>query len=59
VTFLRWILAVLLVLVIGCGEEQPTDGDEQTTTADTVTTDSLNYVAFGDSLATGYGANYG
>lgn len=58
-TYLRWILAALLVLVVGCGEEQTTDGEEQTTTADTVTTDSLNYVAFGDSLATGYGANYG
>ncbi len=58
-TYLRWILAALLVLVIGCAEEQPTDEEEQTTTADTVATDSLNYVAFGDSLATGYGANYG
>ncbi len=59
VNYLRWILAALLVLVVGCGGEQPTDGEEQTTAADTVTTDSLNYVAFGDSLATGYGANYG
>ena len=57
--YLRWILAALLVLTVGCGEEQSTDGEEQTTTADAVTTDSLNYVAFGDSLATGYGATQG
>jgi lysophospholipase L1-like esterase len=52
-------LAALLVLTVGCGEEQSTDGEEQTTTADIVTTDSLDYVAFGDSLATGYGATQG
>lgn len=57
--YLRWILAALLVLTVGCGEEQSTDGEEQTTTADAVTTDSLDYVAFGDSLATGYGATQG
>ena len=59
VSYLRWILATLLVLAIGCGEEQPNDGEEQTTTANIFTTDSLDYVAFGDSLATGYGATYG
>jgi lysophospholipase L1-like esterase len=59
VSYLRWILAALLVLVAGCGGEQSTEGEKQTTTANTVTTDSLNYVAFGDSLATGYGATYG
>jgi lysophospholipase L1-like esterase len=52
-------LAALLVLVVGCSSPQPTEGEEQTTTADTVPTDSLNYVAFGDSLATGYGATQG
>jgi lysophospholipase L1-like esterase len=60
----RWILAALLVLVVGCGqeqstaeEEQSTAEEEQTTTAATATTGSLDYVAFGDSLATGYGYN--
>jgi lysophospholipase L1-like esterase len=58
-SYLRWILATLLVLAIGCGEEQPNYGEEQTTTANIFTTDSLDYVAFGDSLATGYGVTYG
>src|SRR5215217_7570328 len=53
----RWILAALLVLVVGCGQEQSTAEGEQTTTAATVSTGSLDYVAFGDSLATGYGYN--
>ena len=57
--YLRWLLVALLVLAVGCGGEQPTGGEEPTTTADTVTTDSLDYVAFGDSLATGYGATQG
>jgi lysophospholipase L1-like esterase len=59
VSYLRWILATLLLLLVGCGEEQPNDGEEQATAANIVTTDSLDYVAFGDSLATGYGATYG
>ena len=60
VSYLQWILVALLVLtsMAGCGEEQPTGEEEQTTTT-TTTTDSLNYVAFGDSLATGYGATRG
>jgi lysophospholipase L1-like esterase len=59
VSYLRWILLALLALVVSCGEGQPNDREEQTTTAGTVTTDNLDYVAFGDSLATGYGATQG
>ena len=57
--YLHRILATLLVLAVGCGEEQQNDEEEQTTTANILTADSLDYVAFGDSLATGYGATYG
>ncbi|MDQ4082912.1 MAG: hypothetical protein M3117_00725, partial [Actinomycetota bacterium] len=53
----RWILAAILVLVVGCGQEQSTAEEEQTTSAATASTGSLDYVAFGDSLATGYGYN--
>jgi lysophospholipase L1-like esterase len=61
VSYLRWILVALLVLtsMAGCGEEQSTGEEEQTTTATTTMTNSLDYVAFGDSLATGYGATRG
>ena len=46
---------VLLVLAAGCSSPQPTDEEEQATTA---AASSLDYVAFGDSLAAGEGATY-
>ena len=55
----RRALLILLVLVlhVGCGEEPATEGSttEEPTTAPAATSSSLDYVAFGDSLATGYG----
>jgi lysophospholipase L1-like esterase len=58
VNYLRWILAAFLVLAVGCGEAQPTADERQTTAAATVAINSLDYVAFGDSLATGYDGAY-
>jgi lysophospholipase L1-like esterase len=55
----RRALLILLVLVlhVGCGKEPATEGSttEEPTTAPAATSSNLDYVAFGDSLATGYG----
>ena len=62
--YLRWASLVLLVLapLVGCGGQEPTAEDstaEETTTATAAASSSLDYVALGDSLATGYGATNG
>ena len=60
VSYLRWALLGLLVLVLlpGCAEEPSTEEhpSEETTTSTAAANSNLNYVALGDSLATGYGA---
>lgn len=65
---MHWVLLVLLVLALlpGCGggpaiEESATEEPamEESTMATATTNSSLDYVALGDSLATGYGATQG
>jgi lysophospholipase L1-like esterase len=61
--YLRRASSVLLVLVllVGCGQEPSAEDStaEETTTATAAASSSLDYVALGDSLATGYGATNG